>query len=71
MFVAYLLFGMLALVTGDSNETVSICHFNGDIFYMTLDHQLVRLSVIIHVKWVYEIGAKDVIDDAGYLWATD
>ena len=37
------------------------------IFYMKLDHHLVRLSVIIYVKWVYEIGAKDVTDDAGYL----
>ena len=37
------------------------------IFYMKLGHHLVRLSAMVYVKWVYEIGAKDVTDDAGYL----
>ena len=37
------------------------------IFYMKLGQRLVRLSAIINVKWVYEIGAKDVTGDAGYL----
>ena len=37
------------------------------IFYMKLGHHLVKLSAIIYVKWVYEMGAKDATDDAGYL----
>ena len=37
------------------------------ISYMKLSHHLVRLSAMVYVKWVYEIGAKDVTDDADYL----
>ena len=63
MFILVLLFGMFMIVTGaQSNNTLS----NGDILYAARP-SCVRLSAIINVKWVYQIGAKDVTDDAGYL----
>ena len=37
------------------------------IFYMKLSHHLAWLGAMVYVKWVYEIGVKDVTDDAGYL----
>ena len=47
------------IVTGaQSNDTLS----NGDILHKAMP----MLRAIINIKWVYQIGAKYVTDNAGY-----
>ena len=61
MFILVLLFGMFIAASGDSNTTLS----NGDILHEVKPSSCEVKCHGINVKWVYEIGVKDVTDDDG------
>ena len=59
MFMPFMLFAMFIMATGklDDSDIFQIAHvFTKMTLCMNIDHLLVRLSVIIHVKWVCDIG---------------
>ena len=56
---------MFVVATGDSNDTLSTRHYNGDILH---EARPSSCEVKCYNKCqIYEIGAKDVTDEAGYL----